>query len=139
MNLTKNLLQRDFMVLDSKTISKLDLIGGMGSLQKSLDNCKTAFGKRYENQVYQKKIFSTILRLITIFKSYDNIIDKIINFCLLLRFRLLLEWICRPSCNIDLITDRQNAIKELYHNPQLLKTTQDLLRKLPDLRRQIAK
>lgn len=98
LNLTKNLTQREFMVLDSKTISKLDLIGGMGTLQKSLDNCKTAFGKR-----------------------------------------LLLEWICRPSCNIDVITERQNAVKELYHSSQLLKTTQELLRKLPDLQRQIAK
>lgn len=45
---TKNKsIAQDYMVLDSTTIRNLDLLGGKGSLQKTLDHCQTAFGKRY--------------------------------------------------------------------------------------------
>lgn len=38
---------RDYMVLDSTAIQNLSLLGGKGTLQKTLDFCKTPFGKRY--------------------------------------------------------------------------------------------
>lgn len=39
-------ISRDYMVLDSVTMENLKLLGGIGSLQKMLDHCETAFGKR---------------------------------------------------------------------------------------------
>ncbi|KAL3285166.1 hypothetical protein HHI36_019285 [Cryptolaemus montrouzieri] len=91
-------IQREYMILDSVTMDNLNLLGGQGSLQKNIDYCETAFGKR-----------------------------------------LLHQWICRPLCDVDKIKERQVAVKELASNPDLLKPTQAILKKLPDLERQIAK
>ncbi|CAG9766738.1 unnamed protein product [Ceutorhynchus assimilis] len=91
-------VERDYMILDSTTIQNLSLLGGKGTLQKTLDFCKTPFGKR-----------------------------------------LLPLWICRPLCNIEKIKLRQDVVKELYDFPQKLQACQDILKKLPDLERQVAK
>ncbi|KAG5872856.1 hypothetical protein JTB14_002909 [Gonioctena quinquepunctata] len=37
---------KDYLILDSVTMAHLDLLGGKGSLQYTLDHCETAFGKR---------------------------------------------------------------------------------------------
>lgn len=39
-------VERDYMILDSTAIQNLSLLGGKGTLQKTLDFCKTPFGKR---------------------------------------------------------------------------------------------
>lgn len=39
-------VERDYMVLDSATIQNLSLLGGKGTLQQTLNFCKTPFGKR---------------------------------------------------------------------------------------------
>lgn len=86
------------MILDSVTMVNLNLLGGQGTLQKTIDHCHTAFGKR-----------------------------------------LLQQWICRPLCNVDKIKERQAAVQELYRNTGLLKGAQDVLKRLPDLERQLTK
>lgn len=43
---TRKTITRDYMVLDSVTMDNLKLLGGAGTLQKVLDHCETAFGKR---------------------------------------------------------------------------------------------
>lgn len=43
---TKNKISRDYMVLDAITMENLKLLGGPGTLQRVLDRCETAFGKR---------------------------------------------------------------------------------------------
>lgn len=43
---TTKTISRDYMVLDSVTMDNLKLLGGAGTLQKVLDHCETAFGKR---------------------------------------------------------------------------------------------
>ncbi|CAH0559312.1 unnamed protein product [Brassicogethes aeneus] len=91
-------LKRDYMVLDHVTIKNLDLLGPKGTLQKTLDYCQTAFGKR-----------------------------------------LLIQWICRPLCDAPKIEERQKAVSELWNNPAMLKSAQEILKKLPDLERQVAK
>ncbi|XP_044755642.1 probable DNA mismatch repair protein Msh6 [Coccinella septempunctata] len=53
--------------------------------------------------------------------------------------RLLHQWICRPLCDVDKIKERQTAVKELASNTDFLKPAQEILKKLPDLERQIAK
>ncbi|XP_971522.4 probable DNA mismatch repair protein Msh6 [Tribolium castaneum] len=89
---------RSCMILDSVTIVNLNLLGEENSLQKTLDYCQTAFGKR-----------------------------------------LLTQWICRPLCVVEKIKERQEAVQELVKNTSLLKDAQDVLKKLPDLERQLAK
>ncbi|XP_066141842.1 probable DNA mismatch repair protein Msh6 [Euwallacea fornicatus] len=91
-------IERDYMVLDSTALQSLSLLGGQGTLQKTIDFCKTPFGKR-----------------------------------------LLPQFICRPLCNLDKIKLRQGAVKELNENPQKLQSCQEILKKLPDLERQVAK
>ncbi|CAG9816577.1 unnamed protein product [Phaedon cochleariae] len=53
--------------------------------------------------------------------------------------RLLQRWICRPLCHVGKIKERQKAVMELHNNPTLLKSAQDILKKMPDLERQITK
>lgn len=53
--------------------------------------------------------------------------------------RLLHQWICRPLCDVGKIKERQTAVQELASNADLLKPAQEILKKLPDLERQIAK
>ena len=48
------------------------------------------------------------------------------------------QWICSPSCEIDVIKGRQNAITELLENPELLQEIRLVLGALPDLERQLA-
>ncbi|XP_076260192.1 DNA mismatch repair protein Msh6 [Rhynchophorus ferrugineus] len=95
---TQEITKRDHMIVDSATIKHLNLLGSAGSLEKTLDFCKTAFGKR-----------------------------------------MLPLSICRPSCNIKEIKARQEAIGELLSNAQMFKACQEILNKLPDLERQVAK
>ncbi|KAK4878256.1 hypothetical protein RN001_010762 [Aquatica leii] len=53
--------------------------------------------------------------------------------------RLLQQWICRPLCRIDRILERQNAVEDLYLNNEIRQAARSLLKKLPDLERQISK
>nr|XP_022900437.1 probable DNA mismatch repair protein Msh6 [Onthophagus taurus] len=53
--------------------------------------------------------------------------------------RLLQQWICRPLCNVEIIEKRQEAVSELLNNSELLHNTRGVLKKLPDLERQVAK
>lgn len=43
---SQNLSQNKEMIIDSVSIENLKLLGGSGTLQKTLDYCQTAFGKR---------------------------------------------------------------------------------------------
>ena len=52
--------------------------------------------------------------------------------------RLLNTWICSPSCEIEVIVERQNAITELIEYPERLQEVRLLLGQLPDLERQLA-
>lgn len=41
---------KEYLILDVTTITNLNLLGSVGSLQNTLDHCKTAFGKRLLHQ-----------------------------------------------------------------------------------------
>ena len=49
--------------------------------------------------------------------------------------RLLQQWVCSPSCQLDVIKMRQVAINELLENCEMLQTARELLARLPDLDR----
>ncbi|XP_060525908.1 probable DNA mismatch repair protein Msh6 [Cylas formicarius] len=53
--------------------------------------------------------------------------------------RLLQKWICKPLCNVEKIRARQEAVKELRDGVQSLDAARQILKKLPDLERQLAK
>ncbi|GJQ69953.1 putative component of the post-replicative DNA mismatch repair system (MMR) [Trypoxylus dichotomus] len=70
----------------------------------------------------------------------NGTLQKTLDFCCTsFGKRLLQQWICRPLCNIEKINGRQEAIKELYSDNESLNAARDILRKLPDLDRQIMK
>ena len=53
--------------------------------------------------------------------------------------RLLRQWLCSPLCNPKSIDDRLNAIDDLTANQGVVDETTEVLRKLPDLERVLAK
>lgn len=89
---------RKNMIIDSVTMKHLNLLGQEGSLQRALDFCQIAFGRR-----------------------------------------LLQEWICRPLYNVQKIRNRQDAVQYLLNNQEVLTKTRHILKRLPDLEREIAK
>ncbi|CAO1420365.1 unnamed protein product [Diamesa tonsa] len=52
--------------------------------------------------------------------------------------RLLMEWLCSPSCIAEEIKGRQEAVNELYLNNELLQNCRHLFSTLPDLERHLA-
>lgn len=52
--------------------------------------------------------------------------------------RLLHYWVCSPSCELELIKERQIAVSELLENSALLQEVRLLLGTLPDLERHLA-
>nr|XP_023023004.1 probable DNA mismatch repair protein Msh6 [Leptinotarsa decemlineata] len=53
--------------------------------------------------------------------------------------RLLQRWICRPLCNADQIKERQKAVVTLVHNQIIFNNARAVLKKMPDLERQLTK
>lgn len=96
-NVVKNHNHNKYMILDSATLSNLNVIGETGSLLRTLDHCCTRFGKR-----------------------------------------LLNHWVCMPSCELEVIKERQLAVTEFMENDELLKEVRQVLGTLPDLERQLA-
>lgn len=89
---------RKHMIIDSVTMKHLNLLGSEGTLQRALDFCQTAFGRR-----------------------------------------LLQEWICRPLYNVQKIRNRSDAVQYFLNNQDVLTRTRNILKRLPDLEREIAK
>lgn len=54
-------------------------------------------------------------------------------------FRLLREWICRPSCRKDIIIKRQKAVQELVDRIDMIQSARAILSTLPDLERLLSK
>lgn len=68
-------------------------------------------------------------------KSLFNTLD---NCCTKFAKRLLKFWICSPSCECNVIIERQAAIQELMDEHNLLNDVRQLLGMLPDLERHLA-
>lgn len=64
----------------------------------------------------------------------ENTLYTTLNYCCTpFGKRLLQQWVCSPSCQMDVIKMRQVAINELLENSEMLQSTRELLGKLPDL------
>lgn len=68
-------------------------------------------------------------------RSLYNTLD---NCCTKFGKRLLNYWVCSPSCERSVITERQEAVAELMTERDLLNKVRELLAMLPDLERQLA-
>ncbi|KPJ16004.1 putative DNA mismatch repair protein Msh6 [Papilio machaon] len=53
--------------------------------------------------------------------------------------RLLYQWVCSPSCSLEVIKQRQQAVKTLLDNQELCQDAKNILTTLPDLERLLAK
>lgn len=60
------------------------------------------------------------------------------NCCTKFGKRLLHHWLCAPSCDINLIKERQEAIADLINQAELLQEVRGLLAPLPDFERHLA-
>lgn len=64
-----------------------------------------------------------------------SLLNTLDHCCTRFGKRLLHNWICNPSCEKGVIIDRQDAIKHLMDNDELLSSTRTILGGLPDLER----
>ncbi|XP_063381662.1 probable DNA mismatch repair protein Msh6 [Cydia fagiglandana] len=79
------------------------------------------------------------LRNLRIVQDEGCLYDKL-NFCATaMGKRLLYQWVCAPSCNLAVIKERQEAVKELFENQELSQDAKNILTTLPDLERLLAK
>ncbi|XP_037939091.1 probable DNA mismatch repair protein Msh6, partial [Teleopsis dalmanni] len=60
------------------------------------------------------------------------------NCCTKFGKRLLHYWLCAPSCDLNTILERQNAITDLMDHPELLQELRALLTPMPDFERHLA-
>ncbi|KAL0818931.1 hypothetical protein ABMA28_008234 [Loxostege sticticalis] len=62
------------------------------------------------------------------------------NFCsTAMGKRRLYQWICAPSCDLEVIKERQEAVKTLLEKQELCQEAKNILTTLPDLERLLAK
>ncbi|XP_048477916.1 probable DNA mismatch repair protein Msh6 [Plutella xylostella] len=79
------------------------------------------------------------LRNLRIVQDEGCLYDKL-NYCSTpFGKRLLYQWVCSPSANMAEISERQGAVRALFHNNELSQEAQAVLAPLPDLERLLAK
>lgn len=100
------------------------------SLDESVN--KTISSKMTSRHMVLDSITLSNLKLTDENYSLLNTLD---HCCTKFGKRLLHNWVCNPSCEKGVIKDRQDAIKDLMDNDELLNQTRTILGELPDLER----
>ncbi|EDS38395.1 DNA mismatch repair protein MSH6 [Culex quinquefasciatus] len=67
-----------------------------------------------------------------------SLLNRLDHCCTKFGKRLLHHWVCSPSCEREIIIQRQDAIKELVEDINLLQDVRQILGELPDLERMLA-
>uniref|UniRef100_A0A1Q3EX21 DNA mismatch repair protein n=1 Tax=Culex tarsalis TaxID=7177 RepID=A0A1Q3EX21_CULTA len=67
-----------------------------------------------------------------------SLLNRLDHCCTKFGKRLLHHWVCSPSCEREIIVQRQEAIKELVEDVNLLQDVRQILGELPDLERMLA-
>lgn len=75
------------------------------------------------------------LKIVNDERSLYNILDQC---CTKFGKRVLNYWVCSPSCERNVIVERQEAIKEFMEKTDLLSDMRIMFATLPDLERQLA-
>ncbi|XP_059051642.1 probable DNA mismatch repair protein Msh6 isoform X2 [Achroia grisella] len=82
---------------------------------------------------------SITLRNLRIVQDAGCLYDKL-NFCSTpMGKRWLYQWVCAPSSNIEVIKERQEAVKALFEDQEICQDAKNILTTLPDLERLLAK
>ncbi|XP_058451962.1 probable DNA mismatch repair protein Msh6 [Malaya genurostris] len=81
---------------------------------------------------------SVTLSNLRIVEGENSLIDKLDHCCTKFGKRLLHHWVCSPSCEREVIVERQEAITELLEDITLLQSVRQILGELPDLERMLA-
>lgn len=103
---------------------------------KDEDEVAKQMAKRISNKnMVLDSITLSNLKVVGDEKSLYSTLD---NCCSKFGKRLLNYWVCSPSCDSTVITERQEAIQELMDDRNLLSEVRLILGSLPDLERQLA-
>lgn len=81
---------------------------------------------------------SVTLMNLKIVEGEDSLLKTIDNCCTKFGKRLMHHWICSPSTDVKIIRQRQESIKELIEEPEILQETRAFLATLPDFERGLA-
>uniref|UniRef100_A0A182N517 DNA mismatch repair protein n=1 Tax=Anopheles dirus TaxID=7168 RepID=A0A182N517_9DIPT len=81
---------------------------------------------------------SITLHNLKIVGSEGSLVDRMDHCCTKFGKRLLHGWVCAPSCESEVILQRQQAVTELIENVDLLQDVRQILGQLPDMERYLA-
>ncbi|KAL5292296.1 MSH6 family protein [Megaselia abdita] len=115
----------DKNVSEDKDISKI--------LETTKDKIDTLHLKK-KNMVLD----SVTLLNLKIIEGDDSLLKTIDMCCTKFGKRLIHHWVCSPSTDVKVIRQRQEAIKELIEEPEILQETRAFLATLPDFERGLA-
>ncbi|XP_055636793.1 probable DNA mismatch repair protein Msh6 [Toxorhynchites rutilus septentrionalis] len=78
------------------------------------------------------------LNNLRVVEGEQSLVSKMDHCCTMFGKRLLHHWICSPSCEREVIVERQDAVTELLYGISLLQDVRQVLGELPDLERMLA-
>ncbi|XP_052867845.1 probable DNA mismatch repair protein Msh6 [Anopheles cruzii] len=78
---------------------------------------------------------SITLKNLKIVGDENSLVQKMDHCCTKFGKRLFHHWVCAPSCEREVIVERQQAVGELIEDNALLQDVRQLLGQLPDLER----
>lgn len=113
----------DENVTDDEQVAKI--------LETTIDN---SLNLKRKNMVLD----SVTLLNLKIIEGDDSLLKTIDKCCTKFGKRLIHHWVCSPSTDIKIIRQRQEAIKELIEEPEILQETRAFLATLPDFERGLA-
>lgn len=107
---------------------------------ESLDNLAEKVARKMESaNVNRHMVLDSIsLANLKIADADHSLLSTLDNCCTKFGKRLLHYWVCSPSCERSVIVQRQDAIRQLMENRELLQDIRGCLGSLPDLERQLA-
>ncbi|XP_055906922.1 probable DNA mismatch repair protein Msh6 [Eupeodes corollae] len=108
-------------------------------INKSIENAKAPKSNAKQSQMKNHMVLDSItLSNLRITGEEHSLCSTLDQCCTKFGKRLLHNWVCSPSCNIEIIRERQNAISDLMSTDEVLKEARALLATLPDFERYLA-
>ncbi|XP_053670072.1 probable DNA mismatch repair protein Msh6 [Anopheles nili] len=101
----------------------------------------TDVASRLEGAVKAKRFMvldSITMNNLKLVGSESSLVERLDHTCTKFGKRLLYNWVCAPSCEMDVILQRQEAVSELIAKPDLLMDVRAILGQLPDMERHLA-
>lgn len=103
----------------------------------SIESLEEIFNKTISSKITSRHMVLDSITLSNLKLTDENhsLLNTLDHCCTKFGKRLLHNWICNPSCENGVISDRQGAVKQLMDNDELLNGTRTILGELPDLER----